>query len=394
MNRRSALGVASLGLGAFAYVTTEMLPIGLLPQIATSLNTGLPATGLLVTLYAFTVALSAAPLTALMSPVKRKTLLLGLLGTLIAMNVVASVAPSFAVLLAARFVNAFAQGVFWSIVGSAAVRLAGERSSGTALSVVFGGVSLATVLGVPAATFIGQHAGWRTAFAAVAATGVLVLLVVALLVRDPSTSRRLTRASLETLLRRGAFRSLLLTTILVVLGQFVGYTFIVPYVQFVCGFDATGVAPLLLLFGVTGVAGNFIAGAIANRSASAASLAMNAIIAIALAALILGRESHALAIAAIGLWGFGAGGLAVGLQTRVYALAAETPELGSSFFASAFNIGIGGGALLGSAIVQLWGLTPIVPIGAGLAGLALLVQSLSVRRERAARPIFNHVRSE
>jgi predicted MFS family arabinose efflux permease len=380
-----ALAIGSLGLAGFAFVTTEMLPVGLLPQIAESLQTGIAATGLLVTLYAFTVASTAVPLTAWSARIPRRSVLFALLAILIATNALAAVAPSYGWLFAARFVNALAHGVFWSIVGTIAVRLVAAEEQGTALAAVFAGVSLASVLGVPTATFIGQQFGWRSAFGTIAATGVLVLLVVVRLIDDRSASDPPTPTHVRELLAHGTFRSLLITTVLVVLGQFVGYTFIVPYMQRVDGFAPSATAPLLLFFGVAGAVGNLIAGAVANRSASAASLGANAAIALALGLLICSTASHPLALAAIGLWGMGSGGLAVGLQTRVYALATERPELGSSLFAGAFNIGIGGGALLGSGIVRIVGLSAIVPIGAGLAILGLFVQARSVQMEQSRR---------
>jgi predicted MFS family arabinose efflux permease len=379
-----ALAVGSLGLAGFAFVTTEMLPVGLLPQIAESLHAGIAATGLLMTLYAFTVALTAVPLTAWSAHVPRRSLLFALLGILIAMNALAAVAPSYGFLFAARFVNALAHGVFWSIVGTIAVRLVDEQSQGAALAAVFAGVSLASVLGVPIATFIGQQFGWRSAFGTIAVTGTIVLLIVVSLIGDRSASEAPTLGHVRALLTNGRFRSLLVTTTLVVLGQFVGYTFIVPYVERVDGFAASATAPLLLFFGLTGVFGNLIAGAIANRNASAASLSANAAIALALGGLVCAATSHPAALVALGLWGLGSGGLAVGLQTRVYHLATEQPELGSALFAGSFNIGIGGGALLGSQIVRLIGLGAIVPIGAALAIVALGVQVRSVVLERAA----------
>ncbi len=378
MTRQLWLALSALCLGAFAFVTTETLPIGLLPQIGDSLGSSLPSTGLLVTVYAFTVALTAAPLTALSVHIPRGRLLYGVLFALVATNVAAALANSYAALLAARLVNAAAHGLFWSLVSSCAVRLVPPTSRGLALAAVFGGVSIATVIGVPAATFIGQHWGWRSAFLAVAGAGTLVLAVAASVIRDDARSAGGGIGHIGALLRRASFRALLVTTALVVLGQFVAYTYVVPYLEGITHFPASATAPLLLLFGAAGLFGNVAAGAIANRNPFAASVAATATIAIAIAGFAWVGPERVAAALLLAVWGVGAGGLAVGLQTRVLALAPEAPELASALFAGAFNIGIGGGALLGGAIVGTFGLARVVPVGAVLALLALVVQLAAV----------------
>lgn len=378
MTRRAALALAALSLAAFAFVTTETLPIGLLPQIAVSLGTSIPLTGTLVTSYAFTVALCAVPATALTARLTRRRLLLVLLSTLLVTNIAAAFASSYAMVFTARVVNAIAHAIFWSIAGSCAVRVVPERMRGLALAVVFSGVSLATVAGVPAATYVGQHFGWHVAFGTVAATATIILVVISLSVTDASTAAAKPGAALM-LLQNGPFRSVLATTVLLVLGQFVAYTYFVPFVVRVDGFPAESTAALLLLFGITGTVGNIGAGALANRSPQAASLTTTSTIAIALLTLCWASENRLLAVTAIGLWGLGAGGLAVGLQTRVLALAPEAPDLASALFAGSFNLGIGGGALLGGAIFATLGLAHTASVGAGLAILAVVVQARSAQ---------------
>lgn len=380
VGRRAGFALAALGLGAFAFVTTETMPIGLLPQLAGAFAVSLPVTGLLVTIYALIVALTSAPLTALTARVPRGRLLCAVLGALVATTVGASFARSYPAFFAFRIVTAIAQAIFWSTVGSCAVRLVPTRLRGMALATIFSGVSLATVIGVPAATFVGQHVGWRAAFGGIAAIAAVVLVIVALTVRDDARSTGNSLANVRVLLGRGAFRSLVATTALVVLGQLVAFTYIVPFAENVAGFPAWATAPLLVAFGVAGAVGNVAAGAIANRNPVAASLAMTAAIAAALSGLACSGDHRVLAAALIVAWGFGAGGLAVGLQTRVLALAPDAPDLASSLFAAAFNVGIGGGALLGGAIVNGFGLARVVPVGAALAILALTVQAVSALR--------------
>jgi DHA1 family L-arabinose/isopropyl-beta-D-thiogalactopyranoside export protein-like MFS transporter len=162
--------------------------------------------------------------------------------------------------------------------------------------------------------------------------------------------------------------------VLVVLGQFIAYTYVVPYLVGIAQFPASATAPLLLLFGAAGLFGNVAAGAIANRNPFAASVAATATIATALAGFAWAGPDRVAAELLLALWGFGAGGLAVGLQTRVLALAPDAPDLASALFAGSFNLGIGGGALLGGGIVGTFGLARVVPVGAGLAFVALAVQ--------------------
>jgi DHA1 family L-arabinose/isopropyl-beta-D-thiogalactopyranoside export protein-like MFS transporter len=206
----------------------------------------------------------------------------------------------------------------------------------------------------------------------------LVLGIVVVCVRDKSNAATHPNAA-RKLLQNRAFRSVLMTTVLVVLGQFAAYTYIVPYVVRVDGFASGAAAPLLLLFGFMGAFGNIGAGAIAHRSAVGASLFATASITIGMAILCCCGENRVLAAVALAVWGFGAGGLAVGLQTRVLALAPEAPDLASALFAGSFNVGIGGGALLGGFIVGAAGLVNIVPAGVGLALLAVIVQAVSLR---------------
>jgi predicted MFS family arabinose efflux permease len=246
-----------------------------------------------------------------------------------------------------------------------------------ALAILFSGPSLAIVGGVPLATFIGQRFGWHAAFGAVAATATVVLGILAIALHDETTARA-QPGTARSLVRSGPFRSLLVTTVLVVLGQFVAYTYVVPYVERIGGFPADAAAPLLLLFGLAGALGNLTAGMIAQRRPAAASLVTTASIVVALLVLCVAGVNRAETIAALGLWGWGSGGLAVGL----HALAPDAPDLASALFSGSFNIGIGGGALLGGVIYAGFGLARIAGAGAALAICALLVQCVSIASER------------
>jgi len=208
-----------------------------------------------------------------------------------------------------------------------------------------------------------------------------VLGILAIALHDETTARA-QPGTARSLVRSGPFRSLLVTTVLVVLGQFVAYTYVVPYVERIGGFPADAAAPLLLLFGLAGALGNLTAGMIAQRRPAAASLVTTASIVVALLVLCVAGVNRAETIAALGLWGWGSGGLAVGLQTRVLALAPDAPDLASALFSGSFNIGIGGGALLGGVIYAGFGLARIAGAGAALAICALLVQCVSIASER------------
>ena len=375
--RTSALGLAAFAIMTFSYLTSEMLPIGLLPRIASSLVVSLPEAGLLLSAYALVVTLAGPPLTAVLGAVPRKRLLLILAGTLVLATALCGVAASYAFLLAARLLNALAHGVFWSIVASSAASLVAPARRGFALAIVYAGSSIGIVLGVPFATFVGERLGWHAAFFAVSAMALVAFGALACVPAIPP-ARPSALADIRRLLGSIAFVRLLFSTTLVVIGNFTAFTYFTPLFQPPAESIAGGVPTLLLLYGVAGFASTFVFGWFANRRGSLAVIVSAAAIVAALAALaVADRSGHALPIVTIAIviaWGLGTGGVVVSLQARVLAAQPEKPDVASALNSSAFNLGIGGGAIVGGLVLRASGLDALPAVAAILVAPAIALQ--------------------
>lgn len=369
---RAQLGVAALAFGAFVFVTTENLPVGLLPEVAHGLGASLSATGLLVTGYAGAVVLTAVPMTALTARWERRRLLVVLLAALCAANVVGAATQSFAPMFAARVVCGVAHGLFWSVIASLAGRLMAGRGQGRATALVFVGISVAMVGGIPLSTLVGQQAGWRIAFLAAGALGALTLLAVALLVpRTEALPAREATAPAD-LLRRRRLRDVVIATALVYVAHFAAFTYVAVFVRDVTHAAGHALGPLLLAYGACGLAGTLAAGRAADRDVARAARGGAALLAVVLVgATVAGGLLPATALL-IGGWGAAIAGLAVVLQTRVLSLAPDAPDAASALYVVAANVGIGGGALLGGGLLPLVGPRGLTAAG-GVLALGALV---------------------
>jgi predicted MFS family arabinose efflux permease len=363
--------IVLLAASTFIFVTGELLPVGLLSAMSRDLEVSVGAIGLLVTAYAGIVVAGAVPLTALSSRAPRKGLLLALLAVQVTGSAVAALAPSYAVLLGARVLGALAHGVFWSIIAALAARLAGA-GAGRATAAVFTGNSIAVVLGVPAATLIGQRAGWRTSFAALALIGALLLVATARVVPRLAAEGRNNLRALPAVLASRPLRAAVAITGLLVTAQFTVYTYITPLLERTTGLSASLISPLLLVFGVTGLIGNLIAGRLADRNSrravNAVALGMLAV----LATLSVVAEHPVVTVALLALWGLPAAAMSVVLQTRVLDVAGASPDAASAVYVAIYNLGIGGGALLGAQLIPHTGPAGLPLVGATFAALALV----------------------
>ncbi|GAU67735.1 putative major facilitator superfamily transporter [Streptomyces sp. NBRC 110611] len=373
--RGSAAGtLPALALGAFAVGTTEVVIAGLLPEIAGDLGVPLPTAGLLVSGYALGMVIGAPLLAVLGARAPRKRLLLWLVGLFIAASLLSAVAPGYGVLLAGRVLTALAGGAY---VGTASVVAAGivapHRKAG-AIAVVFMGLSIANVLGVPGGTALGQALGWRATFWAVTVIGVVLLVALALLVPFvPAEEGAGFRAELAVFRRGRVWRALAATAFgwapfLTVL------TYIAPILVDVTGFSERTVPLMLVLIGAGMVAGTPLAGRLADRAL--APTLYGALTGVAVVSLALLAAVHSKPAAVVGFFLFGLVGAAVipPLQTRVMATAQGADNLASAANISAFNIGNAGGPLLaGTALAAGGGYTAPLWIAAllGFAGLLL-----------------------
>lgn len=288
---RAWLAVAGLALGVFSFVTTETLPIGLLPSIADGTSVSLGTAGFLVTGFAALAAVTAAPLTALTGRVDRKWLLVALMVLYIAGNLMAAVVDGYALLLTARLIVALAHGVFWSIAVSIAVRLVPERHAVRATSVVLGGISLASVAGTPLGTAVGQSAGWHAAFVCVGFLGFLVLGASLLFMPALPARGSGSLSALLHVLRHRALRVAVGVTALIMSGHFLAFTYVAPFLQEVTGVRPSLIGVLLLVFGAAGLAGNFAAGAVVGRALRASLIGCTGLLAVVMVVMYAGGAS-------------------------------------------------------------------------------------------------------
>jgi DHA1 family inner membrane transport protein len=377
---RLTAAVLSLGLGSFTYVTAESLPIGLLPSMAAGLHVSESEVGLLVGAYGLVVVLTSIPLTVVTRHVRRRTLLTRLLVLFVAATAVAALAPGYEIMLVARVVTGLSQALFWSIVVPAAAELAPAERRGRAVALVFGGASLAAVLGVPIGTAIGEVAGWRMAFVALAGLGVAAwIAAVALLpVKPPAQTTAQPRSR-----PWGPYIILVIVTALVTTGTFAAMTYVVPFLVDVAGFPLSAVGPLLLLRGVAGLVGVAIGGSLADRSAARAIEIAIAAQVVALFAMGALPASPLAAAAFLALSGLAFSALTAGLGTRVIEVAPGSVDVASAGTSTAVNIGITTGAFLGGLLLPLAGVRTILLV-AGVMSLAGLVVALA-DRERPER---------
>jgi predicted MFS family arabinose efflux permease len=391
---RARLGLVALASAAFVYVTAETLPVGLLPQLSAGLHVRPGTVGLLVTAYAGVAGLTAIPLTATLERRSRRTIVVACVGLLALSQFVVAAAPGYAVVLAARVVCALAHGVFWSMLAPVAARLAPPGQAGRATALVFVGNSLALVGGVPLGTALGHAVGWR---AAMAALGLAAVVSAAALRRvlpelpasdgghgDPGGVRaRL--AGIPAALRSGPLLAICVVTVVLVTGHFAAYTYITALVRRDAGLSGLALSAVLFGYGAAGIGGIVLAGRITDRRPRLANAACVAAVAVALAVLAtVAHGSAAGTVAAVAIWGAGFTALPVGLQAAVLRVAPRSADTASALYVVAFQIGIGGGALAGSLLVNA-GLLPVLPLVGLILAVAALLIVLAARRAFPAR---------
>jgi predicted MFS family arabinose efflux permease len=373
------------------------MPIALLAlTISADLGVNLPSAGLLVSLYALGVAVGAPVLTALTGKLPRKTLLLSLMVLFTAGNLLAWMSPGYESLVLARILTGLAHGVFFSIGSTIATSLVPKEKRASAIAIMFTGLTVALVTGVPLGTFIGQHLGWRATFLAVSALGVVAFLGSLAFV--PSTIKHSAPASLLQQVKVLGQPRLLLVYAMTAVGyggSFIAFTYLAPILQRVAGFSENAVGLVMLVYGVSVAAGNIWGGKLADRRGPIGALK---IIFLGLAAVLLALTFTAphpwLVVATVLLWGAVAFGNVAGLQVYVVQQAEHyTPravDVASGLNIAAFNLGIAGGAWGGGLIVEHLGLVHTGWIGALVVlaafGLTALSGRLDRQHPRAAAP--------
>jgi len=382
------IALLALTLSAFAIGTTEFVIVGLLPTIAADLGVNLPSAGLLVSLYALGVAVGAPVLTALTGKIARKTLLLSLMVLFTLGNLLAWKSPGYETLVLARILTGLAHGVFFSIGSTIATSLVPKDKAASAIAIMFTGLTVALVTGVPLGTFIGQHFGWRETFLAVSALGVVAFIGSLLYV--PSNIAHSKPASLLQQVQVLGQPRLLLVYAMTAIGyggSFIAFTYLAPILQQVAGFSAGAVGVVMLVYGVSVAFGNIWGGKLADKKGPVSALKLIfLLLALVLLLLTFTAPHPVLVVATVLLWGAVAFGNVAGLQVYVVQQAEHfTPravDVASGLNIAAFNLGIAGGAWGGGLIVEHLGLVHTGWIGALVVLGAFGLTALSGRLDR------------
>ncbi|MGR6857990.1 MFS transporter [Bacillus halotolerans] len=389
-NKSSIPALLALAISAFAIGTTEFISVGLLPLISDDLHIPVTTAGLTVSLYALGVTFGAPILTSLTSSMSRKTLLLWIMIIFIAGNTMAASASSIGILLAARVISALSHGVFMSIGSTIAADLVPENKRASAISIMFTGLTVATVTGVPFGTFIGQQLGWRFAFMVIIAVGIIAVIANGILV--PSNLRKGTKTTMRDQLKLVTNGRLLLLFVITALGYggtFVVFTYLSPLLQEVTGFKAGTVAIILLVYGIAIAIGNMIGGKLSNRNPIAALFYMFIVQALVLFTLTFTAPYKIVGLITILFMGLLAFMNVPGLQVYVVMLAERfvpsAVDVASAINIAAFNAGIALGSFLGGVITDSIGLIHTAWIGALMVAGAVILTGWSRLLEKQDR---------
>ncbi|HEY4092923.1 MAG TPA: MFS transporter [Luteibacter sp.] len=384
----SRLPLLALAVAAFAIGTTEFVIMGLLPEVAADLHVGIPAAGMLVSGYALGVAVGAPLLAALTAKLERKRALLLLMGLFIIGNALCAVAANYEVLMMARVVAAFCHGSFFGIGAVVAAHLVPANQRARAIALMFAGLTLANVLGVPFGTFLGQWAGWRSTFWAVTVLGVVAAAAVARFVPALPNLKAPHMATEMRVLREPQVLIALGMTVLGFGGVFTVFTYIAPILQEVSHVSPHWTGAVLVLFGLGTTIGNMLGGRLADWRLMPSLMGILVVLALLMAAFAWTMHSTVASIITVFVWGIASFATVAPLQSRVVHVAGDAPNLASTLNIAAFNLGNAGGAWLGGAVIAAGFGMPVVSLAGAavtVAGLLATMASVALERRRPAR---------
>ncbi|MBT2501304.1 MFS transporter [Curtobacterium sp. ISL-83] len=371
--RRAWTAIAAISFGSLALVISELLPVGMLSDIAGGLRVSEGTVGLTVSMPALVAAVSALVLNATTGRLDRRHLLLTFGVLFLAANALSALAPNFAVLLIARGLLGVAIGGFWSQAGGLATRITHQRVVGRATAYIFSGISVGSVIGVPATQFLATVVDWRAVFwFATAFAAIVVAAQVVALPAIPGPGKA-SLAALPRLVSRGPVIMLVLGTVFAMVGQYAAYTFIEPYYSGTLRTPQALMSTILVLYGLGGIVGNFVGGALASRATRLATIVVPAALAVVLAATQLLTAAPVGPVVVTVLWGLVAGAAPVTLQNWAFRAAPDAPDGVSAILASFLQAAIAVGAAVGGAIVNAGGVSAAMWSGAALVLVAAVI---------------------
>lgn len=367
--------VVIMAFAAFIFNTTEFIPVALLSDIAQSFAMPVEQVGWMMTIYAWVVSLMSLPFMLLTAKVERRGLLLVLFGLFIASHILSACAWNYTVLLISRIGIAFAHAIFWSITGALVLRIAPEGKKTQALGLLAMGSALAMVLGLPLGRILGQAFNWRVTFGTIGVIALIVMLLLAkLLPRLPSKNAG-ALDSVPLLMKRPLLLGIYLLTIIVVSAHFTAYSYIEPFMLKISGMSEHETTAVLLVFGLSGIVASLLFGQIYRRMPIGFLIFSTLLLSVSLLLLLPVSTHNGLVYVLIFIWGIGISSLGLSLQMRVLQLAPDATDVATAIYSGIYNIGIGGGALIGGQVMQQWGLPHIGQFGAilSLIGLCLFI---------------------
>ncbi|HEY0209017.1 sugar transporter [Acerihabitans sp.] len=365
------LRVITLAFAAFIFNTSEFVPVGLLTDIAQSFQMETARVGLMLTIYAWVVALMSLPFMLLTSNVERRVLLVGIFIVFIASHILSFVAWNFMVLVISRIGIALAHAVFWSITASLAIRVAPMGKKTQALSMLSTGTALAMVLGLPLGRIVGQLLGWRVTFLVIGVFALATLVFIVRLLPKLPSEHSGSLKSVPMLLKRPALMSLYLLAVLIVTSHYTVYSYIEPFIRHAAAMGDDYTTLLLLIFGGSGIIGSVVFGVGSNKYPTALLVASIVLVAVCLLVLQPAAGYKASFAVLSVIWGMAFMAIGLSMQVKVLALAPDATDVAMSLFSGIFNLGIGAGALLGNQFILRADIGYIGYLGGLLALLSL-----------------------